>query len=157
MVSDSAKTFKSAENKLYALFDFQEVQDYFLAKRIQWKYNLEEAPWWRGFWERMVKSTTRCLKKALKNARLSYDELSTILIEVEEVLNSRPLAYVQAEGKEEALTPSNLLLGRRIRTLPYPVISITPVSNADTLCEHENMRTPQRNSKCTERISHQNW
>ena len=44
MVSDNAKTFKSAENKLSALFDFKEVQDYFLAKRIQWKHNLEEAP-----------------------------------------------------------------------------------------------------------------
>ena len=88
MVSDNVKTFKSAENKLSALFDFKEVQDYFLAKRIQWKYNLEEAPWWGGFWERMVKSTKRCLKKVLKNARLSYDELTTILIEVEAVLNS---------------------------------------------------------------------
>ena len=43
MVSGNAKTFKFAENKLSALFDFQEVQDYFLANRIQWKYNLEEA------------------------------------------------------------------------------------------------------------------
>ena len=133
MVSDNAKTFKSAENKLSALFDFKEVQDYFLAKRIQWKYNLEEAPWWGGFWERMVKSTKRCLKKVLKNARLSYNELTTILIEVEAVLNSRPLAYVEAEGIEEALTPSHLLLGRRIHTLPDPIISTTPVSNADTL------------------------
>ena len=112
MVSDNAKTFKSAENKLPALFDVKEVQDYFLAKRIQWKYNLEKAPWWGGFWERMVKSTKRCLKKVLKNARLSYDEFPTILIEVEAVLNSRPLAYVEAEGIEEALTPSHLMLGR---------------------------------------------
>ena len=99
--SDNAKTFKSAENKLSASFEFQEVQDYFLAKRIQWKYNLEEAPWWRGFWARMVKSTKRCLKKVLKNARLSCDELTTILIEVEAVLNSWPLAYVEAERIEE--------------------------------------------------------
>ena len=116
-----------------ALFDFKEVQDYFLAKRIQWKYNLEEAPWWGDFWERMVKSTKHCLKKVLKNAYLSYDELTTILIEVEAVLNSRPLAYVEAEGIEEALPPSHLMLGRRIHTLPDPVISKTPVSNVDTL------------------------
>ena len=42
MVSDNTKTFKSAENKLSALFDFKEVH-YFLAKRIQRKYNLEES------------------------------------------------------------------------------------------------------------------
>ena len=40
---------------------------------------------------------------------------------------------MEAEGIEEALTPSHLLLGRRIHTLPDPVISATPVSNADTL------------------------
>ena len=81
----------------------------------------------------MVKSTKRCLKKILKNARLSFDELTTILIEVEAVLNSQPLAYVEAEGIKEALTPSHLLLGSRIHTLPDPVISTTPVSNVDTL------------------------
>ena len=81
----------------------------------------------------MVKSTKRCLKKVLKNACLSYDELTTILIEIEPVLNSRPTAYVGAEGIEEALTLSHLLLGGRIHTLPDPVISTTPVSNADTL------------------------
>ena len=100
---------------------------------MQWKYNLEQAPWWGGFWERMVKSTKRCLKKVLKNARLSYDELTTILIEVEAVLNSRPVAYVEAEGIEEALTPSHLLLARQIKELQDPVISTTPVSNANTL------------------------
>ena len=133
MVSDNTKTFKSTENKLSALFDFKEVQEYFLAKRIQWKYNLEEAPWWGGFWGRMVKSTKHCLEKVLRNARLSYDELTTILMEVEVVLNSRPQAYVEAEGIEEALTPSHLMLGRRIHRLPDPVISTTPVSNVDTL------------------------
>ena len=81
----------------------------------------------------MVKSTKPCLKKVPKNARLSYDELTTILIEVEAGLNSRPLAYVEAEGIEEALTPSHLLLGRRIHTLPDPVATTTPACNADTL------------------------
>ena len=58
----------------------------------------------------MVKSTKCCLKKVLKNACLSYHELTAILMEVEVVLNSRPLAYVEAEGIEEALIPSHLLL-----------------------------------------------
>ena len=48
-------------------------------------------------------------------------------------MNSPPLAYVEAEGIEEDLTPSHLMLGRRIHTLLDPVISTTPVSNADTL------------------------
>jgi hypothetical protein len=53
------------------------------------------------------------VKKTLKNARLSYDELNTVLTEVESVLNSRPLTYVESGEMEEALTPSHLLTGRR--------------------------------------------
>ena len=49
---------------------------------------------------------------------MSYDELHTLLIEVEAVLNSRPLTYVSADDVDEPLTPSHLLVGYQILTLP---------------------------------------
>ena len=58
------------------------------------------------------------MKKCIGGARLSYDELHTVVTEIEAVLNSRPLAYLYADGLEEALTPSHLVLGRRLLTLP---------------------------------------
>ena len=54
----------------------------------------------------MVKSTKRCLKKVLGNSRLTYEELSTVLTEIEGVINSRPLTYVYDDdisSKEVAL------------------------------------------------------
>lgn len=36
------------------------------------------------------------------------------------ILNSRPLSYISTEGMEEPLTPSHLLLGNRVLSLPYP-------------------------------------
>ena len=57
------------------------------------------------------------LKKVIRNARLNYDELSTVLVEVEAALNSRPLTYVFDE-MEEPLTPSHLIVGRRILSVP---------------------------------------
>ncbi len=66
----------------------------------------------------MVKSTKRCLRKLIARANFSFDELLTALTEIEAVLNSRPLSYISAEDLEEPLTPSHLLVGRRILNLP---------------------------------------
>ncbi|GBM81435.1 hypothetical protein AVEN_20036-1 [Araneus ventricosus] len=41
------------------------------------------APWWGGFYERLVKSVKDPLRKILGRALLTYEELSTILIEIE--------------------------------------------------------------------------
>lgn len=51
---------------------------------------------------------------------MTYDELPTLITEVEAVLNSRPLTYVFSEDQEEPLTPSHLLVGYRILSLPDP-------------------------------------
>lgn len=51
-------------------------------------------------------------------AKFSYDELLTAVIEVEAILNSRPLSYVSADDLDEPLTPSHLLVGRRLLSLP---------------------------------------
>ena len=114
------KSFKSAAGTLVALFELAEVKKYFTENKIRWRFNLEKAPWWGGFFERLVKSTKRCLKKILANARLNYEELLTLLCEVEAVLNSRPITYVYCEDMETPLTPSHLVQGKRLLTLPDP-------------------------------------
>ena len=57
-------------------------------------------------------------EKTVGKAKLSYDELLIVIPEVEMVNNSRPLSYVSTEDVEEPLTPSHLLIGRRILSLP---------------------------------------
>ena len=42
----------------------------------------------------------------------------TLVIEVEGVLNSRPLTSVYADDVTEPLTPSHLLVGYRVLSLP---------------------------------------
>ena len=44
MVSDNAKTFKSASGTLEALFNLPSVQAYFSENKIRWRFNLEKAP-----------------------------------------------------------------------------------------------------------------
>ena len=118
VVSDNAKTFKTAARVLSSLFKLPEVQRYLLNLKIRWRFNLKRDPWWGGFFERLIRSVKRCLKKILKNAKLSYEELLTVVTEVECVLNSRPLTYVSSKDIEEPLTPSHLMTGRRLLSIP---------------------------------------
>ena len=66
---------------------------------IKWSYSVERFPWWGGFFERLVKSVTRCLKTTLGTAQLGYEELLTVLVQVEGVLNSRTLSYLCGGGR----------------------------------------------------------
>ena len=118
VVSDNAKTFKAASKELVTVMQDPEVKKYFTKEGIRWSYNLEKAPWQGGFYERLVKSLKRCLKKTIGQAKLSFDELATVIAEAEMILNSRPLSYISSEDLEEPLTPSHLLCGRRIMSLP---------------------------------------
>ena len=77
------------------------------------------VPWWGRFYERLVCSVKRCLKKTLGKASLNYIELNTILTEVEAVLNSRPFTYTYADIEDGSpLTPSHFLCGHRLLSLP---------------------------------------
>ena len=44
-----------------------------------------------------------------QNAKPNYDELPTVLVEVEGTLNSRALTYISLDDPEEPLTPSHLM------------------------------------------------
>ena len=76
-----------------------------------------------GIFERIIKSAKRCLKKSVGRACLTYDELLTIVTEVEAVLNSRPLSYVSMDDLDEPLPPSHLLRGYRVLS---PTLSEDP-------------------------------
>ena len=116
IVSDNVNTFKGTEKELHTLFCHPQVREEMQNYRIQWRFNLERTPWWGGFFERMVGCVKRCLKKVLGNAQLTYDELLTVLMEVEATFNSTYDYDNPNEG--EVLTPAHLLHGRRLLSLP---------------------------------------
>ncbi|XP_068724219.1 uncharacterized protein [Montipora capricornis] len=118
IVSDNAKTFKSAAKALQKVFSYPSVKRFLANRRISWKFNMDRAPRWGGFLERMIQNVKQSLRKTQRNAKLDYDELHTILVEVEGTLNSRPLTFVSSDDDEEPLTPFHLIYGRGILSLP---------------------------------------
>ena len=65
-----------------------------------------------GVWERLVGSVKRAVRMVVGENILTDEVLHTLLIEVESMLNGRPLTYVSSDGRDpEPLTPNHLLLG----------------------------------------------
>ena len=117
-ISDNGKTFKSAAKVIERVVTCPNVQSHLADLGVKWCFNIEKAPWWGGMFERLIRSAKRCLKKMIGRARLTYDELLTVVTEVESILNSRPLSYISCDDLDEPLTPSHFLTGRRIMSLP---------------------------------------
>ena len=128
--SDNAATYKAAEkgvHRCYEILNSKPFQDYLAEKEVHWKYICPLSPWWGGFWERLMKTIKTPLKKALSNSFLTYDELTTVLQEVEAMVNSRPLTPVTDDPDDlRYLTPANFLIGRSTINLP-----VRPLKSAD--------------------------
>jgi hypothetical protein len=137
MVSDNGTTFVAAANLLQQLS--LTVHDDLLNKGTRWAFIPKRAPWFGGFWERLIGLTKTTLKKILGRSYITDGMLQTIIVEIEATLNDRPLTYVSSEFElEDVVTPAHLLYGRRVTTLPYR--DITSGNQEITSATGSNMR-----------------
>ena len=101
VVSDNFKSFKSNDTEAY----FKEIN-------VTWKPILEKSPWWGGFYERFIAILKSALLKIVGSAKLNFEELHTVLVQIENMMNTRPLTYLSEENCDEHITPSHLMYGR---------------------------------------------
>lgn len=65
-----------------------------------------------GSWERLIGSVKKVLSNINPSRNPSDELLRSLLIEIENIVNSRPLTHVAIESNDaEALTPNHFLLG----------------------------------------------
>ena len=90
------------------------------------------AHWMGGFYERMVGIVKKHLKKSLDGLCVSISELRTVLAEIQAIVNSRPLLYVDEDVTSRQLCPADLL-GRSKSDIPTFVETevIDPTSTVD--------------------------
>ncbi|CAB0005219.1 unnamed protein product [Nesidiocoris tenuis] len=107
--SDQGTNFVGADNAFKSL-DWNIICQYSTVRRIEWRFNPPSAPWWGGFWERLIGVLKNLLKKVLGRSSVCYEEMLTILCDCEGVINSRPLTYLSQDATDLApLTPSMFL------------------------------------------------
>lgn len=78
---------------------------------INWEFILEHSPWFGGFYECCIDIVKSCIKKVVRRAHLTLEKLNTVLIEIETVLNGRPLTHLNDEESCDSLTLNHLVHG----------------------------------------------
>ncbi|GFS68223.1 integrase catalytic domain-containing protein [Trichonephila clavipes] len=97
------------------------LASYMASEGIDWKFLPPRAPNFGGLWEAGVKSFKFYLKRVVGNIRLTYEEFLTVIIQIEGMLNSRPLVLLSSDLDDlNVLTPSHFLIGRSITSIVEP-------------------------------------
>ena len=94
------------------------MKKYLAGVNMRWTFNIQRAPWWGEFFERMMQMLRSCLRKLIGQAKFSYEELLTGVAEVKAILNSRPLTYLTTDDLDEPVTPSHLISGVHLLSVP---------------------------------------
>lgn len=122
--SDQGTNFKGAERELKEAFEemVPALQQQLARQKIKFNFNPPAAPHFGGVWEREIRSVKSALYTCVGAQPVPEEVLLTVLVEVEAILNSKPLGYVSSDiADPDPVTPNSLLMGRPDGSLP-PVV-----------------------------------
>ncbi|XP_038118287.1 uncharacterized protein LOC119769527 [Culex quinquefasciatus] len=134
VMCDNAKNFVGARrelSELAKLFLSQQFQEEIIRETandsIEFKFIPARSPNFGGLWESAVKSFKLLFKRTIGLHTLLYDEFQTVLVQIEAILNSRPLTPLSNDPADfEALTPGHFLIQRPLTAIPEPNLDHIP-------------------------------
>ncbi|XP_072403248.1 uncharacterized protein [Diabrotica undecimpunctata] len=129
--SDNASNFFGAKNQLKEFSTFlknketsNSIQNFLAASEISWKFIPPRSPHHGGLWEAAIKSTKYHIFRLIGNSQLTFEEFSTVLAQIEAVLNSRPLCSLSNDPSDlSCLTPGHFLIGKPLTSFPERDVS----------------------------------
>ena len=134
--SDNAKNFVGADRELQEMRRLflsedhkRRIQDAASEEDITWNWIAPQSPHQGGIWEAAVKQLKYHLRRVIGKNIYSYEQLNTLIIQVESCLNSRPLTPLSEDPDDIcALTPGHFLIGDNLKAIPEPNLEIIPNS-----------------------------
>ena len=113
--SDNGTNFVGAERELreaLQTLNKERLMVAFTSTTTKWTFIPPGSPHMGGSWEWLVRSIKTILYKIMPTRNPSDELLRGMLLEVENIVNSRPLTYIPLDNEsDEALTPNHFLLG----------------------------------------------
>lgn len=99
----------------------RKIAQWSTVKNVEWQFTPPRCPQFGGYWEAAVGAMKKVLKKALQDVRLDFEEMTTVLVEVEAILNSRPLVplHSAADDAVEPLIVGHFTIGAPLMALPF--------------------------------------
>ena len=107
--SDNAKSFKLGCNIIENFSVSEDGQAFLRKQQIKHRCIPLYSPWVGSMWERLIRVVKDCLHKAMGRTHYDYFDFITILSEVTDAINSRPLTYTTSENDIVPLTPNHFL------------------------------------------------
>ncbi|XP_055859179.1 uncharacterized protein LOC129921394 [Episyrphus balteatus] len=105
---------------------------------IAWHFIPPSSPHFGGLWEAGVKSVKLHLRRVIGKSILNFEELCTLLCQVEAILNSRPLCSM-SDCDLNPLTPAHFLVGQPMTAVPEPSHLDTPINRLSHWNHIQNM------------------
>jgi hypothetical protein len=123
LYSDEATNFVRAKTELLHLINVMKAKEGEVEQRldklgVEWKLNTPYAPFRGGAWERLLRSFKETLRRTVGGQVLSEEELRTVAVQIEGMMNDRPLYQPSADPEDLPVTPSMLMHGRQLGQLP---------------------------------------
>ena len=85
----------------------------------EWHFIPPSSPHFGGLWEAGVKSIKSHLKKTIGTSILTFEEMNTVLVQIEAVLNSRPLcSFSKTSDEFNVITPAHFMIGKPLIAPP---------------------------------------